>query len=251
VLDVVDLVTGYGKVRAVDAVSISVERGSVFAVIGLNGAGKTTLMRAICGDLPTWSGDIKFEGESLSGVSSDGRAIRGITMCPEGRRIFASLSVEENLRIGATALTRRKGRSERKRVVLDGLERAYARFPILRERRSSAGGALSGGQQQMLAIARALMSIPSLLLLDEPSLGLAPLVIEEVYGFLEGLKTEGLTLVLVEESSTRALDFADRAVVMKNGRVLFGGSAADVQTDSRLAAAFLGEAAGEAAGTTA
>jgi branched-chain amino acid transport system ATP-binding protein len=243
VLEVIDVVSGHGKARAVDAVSMEVASGSVFAVVGLNGAGKTTLMRAICGDLPTWSGDIRFDGESLNGLSCDARAMRGITLCPEGRRIFSTLSVEENLIIGATALVRRKGRAERKRLVFEGIERAYSRFPILRERRSSAGGALSGGQQQMLAIARALMSSPSVLLLDEPSLGLAPLVIAEVYGFMEALRLDGLTLVLVEESAARALEFADRAMVMKNGRVLFAGTAAEVKADPRLAGAFLGEQA--------
>ena len=240
-LDVRDLVAGYGKARALTGVSLSVDAGSVFAVIGPNGAGKTTLMRAICGAVPAWSGEINFVGETMKGLRSDERAIRGITLCPEGRRIFATLSVEENLRVGATALTRRQSRSDRKRVVAEGLERAYTRFPILRERRSAPGGALSGGQQQMLAIARALMSTPRLLLLDEPSLGLAPLVIEEVYGFLEALREDGLTLVLVEESSRRALDFADGALVMKSGSVLFSGTAAEVAADPRLAEAFLGE----------
>jgi branched-chain amino acid transport system ATP-binding protein len=240
-LEVTDLVAGYGKARAVDGVSLSVPRGSVFAVIGANGAGKTTLMRAICGDLPLWSGDVAFNGESVKGLRSDQRAMLGITLCPEARRIFSTLSVEENLRIGATSLLRREGRSRRKRAVQDGLERAYERFPILRDRRSAQGGALSGGQQQMLAIARALMSNPSLLLLDEPSLGLAPLIIEEVYGFLSTLRAEGLTLVLVEESAARALQFADHALVMKNGRTLLDGTAEQVRTSPRLAEAFLGE----------
>jgi branched-chain amino acid transport system ATP-binding protein len=240
-LEVTGLVAGYGKARAVDGVSLSVAQGSVFAVIGPNGAGKTTLMRAICGDLPLWSGDITLNGESLKDLRSDGRALLGITLCPEGRRIFSTLSVEENLRIGATPLARRQTRTARKRVVQDGLERAYERFPILRERRSAPGGALSGGQQQMLAIARALMSSPSLLLLDEPSLGLAPLIIEEVYGFLKTLRAEGLTLVLVEESAARALQFADRALVMKNGRTLLDGSAQEVRANPRLGEAFLGE----------
>jgi branched-chain amino acid transport system ATP-binding protein len=240
-LEVSGLVAGYGKVRAVDGVSLSVSQSSVFAVIGPNGAGKTTLMRAICGDLPMWSGDITMNGESLKGLRSDERAMLGITLCPEGRRIFSTLSVEENLRIGATSLARRQTRSRRKRAMLDGLERAYERFPILRERRSAPGGALSGGQQQMLAIARALMSSPSLLLFDEPSLGLAPLVIEEVYGFLKTLRAEGLTLVLVEESAARALQFADRALVMKNGRTLLDGTAGEVRANPRLGEAFLGE----------
>src|SRR3954463_4136274 len=240
-LEVTDLVAGYGKARAVDGVSLRVAEGSVFAVIGANGAGKTTLMRAICGDLPLWSGDVAFNGESLRALRSDQRAMLGITLCPEGRRIFSSLSVEENLRIGATSRRRREGRSGRKQAVLEGLERAYERFPVLRERRSAQGGALSGGQQQMLAIARALMSDPTLLLLDEPSLGLAPLVIEEVYRFLATLRAEGLTLVLVEESAARALQFADHALVMKNGRTLLAGPAEQVRTSPRLAEAFLGE----------
>ncbi|HXJ63336.1 MAG TPA: ABC transporter ATP-binding protein [Actinomycetota bacterium] len=240
-LDVDSLVTGYGKARAVNGVSLSVARGSVFAVIGPNGAGKTTLMRAICGDLPLWSGDILLDGESQKGLGSDERAMRGITLCPEGRRILSTLSVEENLRIGATPLARRQPRSQRKRTVSEGLERAYERFPVLRERRHALGGALSGGQQQMLAIARSLMSSPTLLLLDEPSLGLAPLIIEEVYRFLATLREEGLTLVLVEESAARALQFADHALVMKNGRTLLEGSAEEVRVNPRLAEAFLGE----------
>src|SRR5205823_5515848 len=143
-LEVSGLVAGYGKARALDEVSLSVSQGSVFAVIGPNGAGKTTLMRAICGDLPLWSGDVRLDGESVKGLRSDQRALLGITLCPEGRRILSTLSVEENLRLGATPLARRQARSRRKRVVLEGLERAYERFPILRERRSAQGGALSG-----------------------------------------------------------------------------------------------------------
>jgi branched-chain amino acid transport system ATP-binding protein len=240
-LEVTNLVAGYGKARAVDGVSLSVAEGSVFAVIGANGAGKTTLMRAICGDLSLWAGDVTFRGESLKSLKSDKRAMLGITLCPEGRRILSTLSVEENLRLGATPLARREPRSNRRRLVQEALERAYERFPILRERRSAPGGALSGGQQQMLAIARSLMSNPTVLLLDEPSLGLAPLVIESVYEFLHTLRAEGLTLVLVEESAARALQFADRALVMKNGRTLLAGSAEEVRGSPRLAEAFLGE----------
>ena len=240
-LEVKGLVAGYGKVRAVDEVSLDVPAGSVLAVLGPNGAGKTTLMRTICGDLPVWAGEITFNGEDISQLRTDERAVRGVTLCPEGRRILSTLTVEENLRIGATALLRRAARAERHQILAHALERAFERFPVLKDRRSAPGGALSGGQQQMLAIARSLMSAPSLLLLDEPSLGLAPLMIDEVYGFLAALQAEGLTLVLVEESSRRALDFADHGLVMKNGHVLFGGSADEVRNDPRLAGVFLGE----------
>ncbi len=240
-LDVRGVSTGYGKARAVDGVSMSAARGSVIAVLGPNGAGKTTLMRAICGDLRLWSGQVILDGEDLSELGSDERAVRGVAMCPEGRRILSTLSVEENLRIGATALLRRAARGQRHQLLTDGLEQAFARFPLLKERRQSLGGALSGGQQQMLAIARSLMSRPSLLLLDEPSLGLAPRVIDLVYALMDDLRADGLTLVLVEESSTRALDFASSAIVMLHGRVLLAGGAAEVRTDPRFADAFLGE----------
>jgi ABC-type branched-subunit amino acid transport system ATPase component len=243
VLDVVAVSTGYGKARAVDGVSLNVPRGSVVAVLGPNGAGKTTLLRAICGDLRLWAGRVVLDGQDLAGLGSDERAVRGVTMCPEGRRILSTLTVEENLRIGATALLRRAPRARRRQLLVDGLEQAFSRFPVLRQRQSSFGGALSGGQQQMLAIARSLMSNPSLLLLDEPSLGLAPLVIDEVYALLEVLRRDGLTMVLVEESSTRALDFASSAVVIRNGRVLLSGTAATVKSDPEFANAFLGERA--------
>jgi branched-chain amino acid transport system ATP-binding protein len=240
-LELSDAVTGYGKARVVDGVSCSCERGEVLAVLGANGAGKTTLMRAICGSLPLWSGELRLDGESLTHLGPQERAARGITLCPEGRRILTTLTVEENLRIGATALQRRAGRSERRRLVAEGLAEAYGLFPLLEGRRGSLGGTLSGGQQQMLAIARALMSRPRLLLLDEPSLGLAPRVIDEVYALLTTLRLRGITLVLVEESSTRALELASRAIVLKNGRVQLQGATAEVRADPRLASAYLGD----------
>jgi branched-chain amino acid transport system ATP-binding protein len=240
-LEVVDGVTGYGKAMALRGVSCTVATGSVLGVIGANGAGKTTLMSVIAGALPLWSGEVRFQGKDISKVSAVERTALGLALCPEGRHILSTLSVEENLKVGATALLEKTERRKRKGVLAERLEFAYGLFPVLKERRGSSGGALSGGQQQMLAIGRALMSRPTLLLLDEPSLGLAPVLIEEVYEMLGLLRSEGLTLVLVEESSARALEFAEQAIVMKHGQVFLQGSAAQVKADPNLSAAYLGE----------
>jgi len=243
-LDVDSLVTGYGKARAVNGVSLSVARGSVFAVIGPNGAGKTTLMRAICGDLPLWSGDILLDGESQKGLGSDERAMRGITLCPEGRRILSTLSVEENLRIGATPLARRQPRSQRKRTVSEGLERAYERFPVLRERRHALGGALSGGQQQMLAIARALMSAPKLLLVDEPSVGLAPILVSHTITKIKELKDKyGLTVLMAEQNFHQAIRIADRGYLIVHGEIVFGGGVGELERNPLVKNYYLGSTA--------
>lgn len=210
-LEVTNVVTGYGRATALRGVSCNVPQGGVLGVIGANGAGKTTLMSAISGTLPLWSGTVRFQGTDISKMSAYGRALLGLSLCPEGRHILSSLTVEENLRVGATALLARTPRRERKSALTERLEFAYGMFPVLKGRRASSGGALSGGQQQMLAIARALMSRPLVLLLDEPSLGLAPKLIDEVYEMLRLLRQEGLTLVVVEESSARALEFVDRS----------------------------------------
>ena len=236
-------ITGYGRNRAVDEVSFALEEGEVLCVIGPNGAGKTTLIRAVSGSLPLWSGQLEFAGREITELGPEGRAVCGVGLCPEGRRILSSLTVRENLLIGATALRKRCGGRRGRRLVGESFERVYALFPWLAARAATAGGTLSGGQQQMLAIARALMSRPTLLLLDEPSLGLAPRIIDDVYTLLAKLKNEGLTMIVVEEGSTRALGFADKAIVMRGGRTFLQGSAAAISNDPRVAAAYLGEEA--------
>ena len=234
--------TGYGRSRAVDGVSFALGEGEVLCVIGPNGAGKTTLLRAVSGSLPLWSGRLGFAGREITELGPEERAVRGIGLCPEGRRILSSLTVRENLLVGATALQRRRGARQGRRSVGEAFERVHALFPWLAARADAAGGTLSGGQQQMLAIARALMSRPSLLLLDEPSLGLAPRIIDDVYTLLQRLRDEGLTMIVVEEGSGRALDIADHAIVMRGGRALLQGAAAEIRDDPRVAAAYLGEA---------
>ena len=230
---------GYGRVQIIDGLTLAVPAGGVLAVIGPNGAGKSTLMRLICGAARLWKGAVRLDGAGIEALSVEERGERGIVLCPEGRRIFASLSVEENLRIGASPLRRRLG-GEHRAAIRDGLERSYAMFPILKERRGGSGGALSGGQQQMLAIARALMARPRLLLLDEPSLGLSPVMADEVYGHLAALKGEGLTMVIVEEAAGRPLALADEGIVMRGGRIVRQGAAATLAAAGDLAAAYLG-----------
>jgi len=235
--------TGYGKSRAVEEVSFTIEQGEVLCVIGPNGAGKTTLIRAVSGSLPLWSGRLAFAGRDITGLGPEERAVCGVGLCPEGRRILSSLTVRENLLIGATALQRRCRGREGRRLVGEAFERVHELFPWLAARAAAPGGTLSGGQQQMLAIARALMSNPALLLLDEPSLGLAPRIIDDVYALLAKLRDGGLTMIVVEEGTSHALDFADKAMVMHGGRVFLQGTAAAIRDDPRVAVPYLGEEA--------
>jgi branched-chain amino acid transport system ATP-binding protein len=199
-------------------------------------------MQAIVGSLPTRAGTISLEGRSLARVSPDRRARLGMSLCPEGRGIFNTLSVERNLLLGGIVLRHRLGAGARAEIAA-GLDRAYKQFPILYERRNLPGGSLSGGQQQMLAIARALMSKPRLLMLDEPSLGLAPKIVSEVYALLRRLHAEGQTLLIVEESAERALSLVDRAYVLRMGRNHLEGEAKTVRDHPDLMAAYLGDQA--------
>jgi branched-chain amino acid transport system ATP-binding protein len=231
----------YGRIRALEDVSLRVGAGEAVAVLGPNGAGKTTLMRSLAGSIRVAAGRIEFDGLDVTGLSADGRARAGVVLCPEGRGVFASLSVERNLVLGAVPLRERLGRRAARDAVLAALERAYTLFPILGERRHAPGSSLSGGQQQMLALARALMGEPKVLLLDEPSLGLAPIVIDELYANLSGLRDAGQTLVIVEESPGHALRLAARAYVLQRGRVLIEGAAGDVAGHPQLRNAYLGE----------
>jgi branched-chain amino acid transport system ATP-binding protein len=240
-LEVAAVEARYGRIRALFDVSLRVAAGEAVALLGPNGAGKTTLARAIAGSIRIAAGTVHLEGADVTALSADARARAGVVLCPEGRGIFTTLSVERNLLLGASPLRARLGRRTARAAVASGLERAYGLFPVLRERRHALGGSLSGGQQQMLAIARALMSEPRLLLLDEPSLGLAPIVVEDLYGQLGALRDAGQTLVVVEETPERALAIADRAYVLRLGSIALSGGADEVRSHPGLPAVYLGE----------
>jgi branched-chain amino acid transport system ATP-binding protein len=233
-LAVEDLVVGYGAITALRGVSLEVGAGEVVALLGANGAGKTTMLRAISGLARPSSGTIRMNGVPLERLSPSRIVAMGVAHCPEGRRIFASLSVADNLRLGATA------RRDRGAVDADR-ERMFRLFPILRERVHQVGGTLSGGEQQMLALARALMAAPRLLLLDEPSLGLAPLMTQKIFETLAELKRQGVTMLVVEQNASAALDLADRAYVLRTGEIILADSAAALRQDrDRVAQAYLG-----------
>jgi branched-chain amino acid transport system ATP-binding protein len=233
VLEVDSLVTGYGALRVVRGVSFSLAHDEILAVIGANGVGKTTLLNAIVGQLPLWSGRVLLDGTAVSRRASHRIVAEGIALVPEGRRVFASLSVEDNLLVGAH--TRRS-----KREVADDLTRWLEAFPVLGKLRGRPAGALSGGEQQMLALARALMSRPKVLLLDEPSLGLAPKVIVSVFESIARVRETGTAVVLVEQNARLALDRADRAIVMQRGQIVMEGPAAELASDPRVRDVYLG-----------
>jgi branched-chain amino acid transport system ATP-binding protein len=235
VLDVRTLVVAYERMEVVHEISFEVARGEIVVVIGANGAGKSTTLRALAGLTPARRGDVRVEGRAITRRSPHWIARHGIALVPEGRMIFPDQSVLDNLRLGAYG--------RRDAEVEGDLERHFDRFPILRERRRQAAGTLSGGEQQMLAIARALMARPRLLLLDEPSLGLAPRLVVEVFDALARLRDEGLTLLLVEQMAEAALEIADRGYVLEQGRIVLSGTADELRRDERVARAYLGSTA--------
>jgi len=232
-LEVAGLAVSYGTIPAVRAVDIDVGAGEAVALLGRNGAGKTSTLRAVAGLVPARAGHIRLEGRDVSLLPAERRARLGIALAPEGRAVFPGLSVRDNLAMGA--YSRRLGRAALAREI----ERVADRFPRLADRSDQAAGSLSGGEQQMLAIARGLMSAPRLLLIDEPSLGLAPLVVEQVYELLAQLRTEGLTIVVVEQYVDVALEFADRAYVLEKGRVALAGRAAELAAAPELVETYL------------
>jgi len=231
------LEVAYGKIRAVRGVSFSVDAGAVVTLIGANGAGKTTTLRTLSGLLQPSAGTVAFEGRRIDGVAPHEIVELGIAHVPEGRRIFPRMSVRENLELGAFSRT---GRSPAQEVAAD-LERVFRLFPVLAERRRQAGGTLSGGEQQMLAIGRALMSRPRLLMLDEPSMGLSPIMMSLIFTTLAELKAEGTTILLVEQNAQAALALADRAYVIETGSVVLEGSAAELAASEQVRKAYLGE----------
>lgn len=227
-----DLWVHYGPIEALRGISINIEEGQLVSIVGHNGAGKSTLLKTISGLLPPTSGKIEYMDKSLVGVGADQIVAMGISQTPEGRRVFPDLSVADNLMAGA--YTRRDNEVQR------DLESFYCRFPILGQRRSQKAGLLSGGEQQMLAIARSLMSRPKLLLLDEPSLGLAPVVVSEVYRIIREIKEEGTTILLVEQNATKALSVADYACVLSNGRITLTGTGEELANNDEVRKAYLG-----------
>ena len=232
-LDLRDVHVHYGNIRSLQGVSLQVAEGELVALIGSNGAGKTTTLRTISGLLRPSQGAITFEGAEIQRASTDRIVALGISHCPEGRRIFGSLTVRENLILGAVS------RSDHAAIAEDE-EMVFALFPLLKERLGQAGGTLSGGEQQMLAIGRALMSRPRLLLLDEPSLGLAPLMVERIFETIAELKRQGRTILLVEQNVHHALDIADRAYVMETGRITLEGPADVLRRDPQVERSYLG-----------
>ena len=239
VLDVEDVVVQYGPAVAVDGVSLTLGAGERVALVGPNGAGKTSLLNAVCGVLKPTGGRIRIDGDDVTGAPPGAIVRRGITQVPEGRQVFAELSVRDNLELGAYAWSR--GGVDREAEI----ERVFHLFPILRERSAQLAGTMSGGQQQMVAIGRALTARPRVLLLDEPSLGLAPLAVKSIFDVIVELKERGLAIVLVEQNARAALAMADRAYVLETGRVVAEGSGQSLLQDEQVRRSYLGYAVAE------
>jgi branched-chain amino acid transport system ATP-binding protein len=231
VLTASDLEVAYGRLIALRGVSIDVAEGEAVAILGANGAGKSTLVNCIAGVVPAHSGTIRFEDERIDGMHPEQIVRRGVSLVPEGRRIWSSLTVEENIRLGASRHTASDGEAI--------VQRALDRFPVLREMARRTAGVLSGGQQQQLAIARALVNRPKLLLLDEPTLGLAPAAVDSLFELLTELRSEGLTLLLVEQHTARAVSFCNRSYVLRNGQVALTGSGEELLDHDDLVGAYL------------
>ena len=231
-LKVDDLQVYYGSIHAVKGISFEVNEGEIVTLIGANGAGKSTTLNTVAGLLKPRAGSIEFEGESLVGVPAHKMVPKGIALCPEGRRVFTEMSVKENLEMGAFTRNDAEAKESRKMV--------YDRFPRLRERKGQSAGTLSGGEQQMLAMGRALMSKPKLLMLDEPSMGLAPILVQEIFDIIRARHEQGTTILLVEQNAQMALSVADRAYVLETGRVSMSGNANELLHDKRVQQAYLG-----------
>ncbi|MFG6456411.1 ABC transporter ATP-binding protein [Roseateles sp. BYS96W] len=236
-LSINNLSAGYGKVQVLHGISLQVPKGQVVTLIGSNGAGKTTTMRAVSGMIKPTGGEIKLNDRRIDGLESYHIARRGLAHSPEGRRVFATMTVTDNLRLGA--FPRYTGERPKGDIAGD-LERALELFPRLKERRQQLAGTLSGGEQQMLAMARAVMLNPEVVLLDEPSMGLAPILVDEVFRIIESLKARGVTMLLVEQFAAAALKVADYGYVLENGRIAVHGPAEKLRSDPAVQAAYLG-----------
>jgi len=233
VLDLRDVHSYYGRIHALQGVSLEVRRGEVVTLIGANGAGKTTILKTITGLLHARSGTVTFEGKDVTQVPAHDLVRAGIGHAPEGRRVFSRLTVLENLQMGAFTRTQAEGREE--------LERVYTLFPRLKERATQRGGSLSGGEQQMLAIGRALMAKPRVLLLDEPSLGLAPILVQQIFAIIREINAAGTTILLVEQNALQALKVAQRGYVLQTGRVILSDTAERLAANPDVRKAYLGE----------
>ncbi len=234
-LEIDDITLLYGRIQALHGISIEVNEGEIVALVGANGAGKSTTMRAVSGLRPIASGAIRFEGTDISKVRADRRVALGISQSPEGRGIFPGMTVLENLEMGAFLRKDAAG-------IKSDLDRVYGLFPRLAERRKQFGGTLSGGEQQMLAVGRALMSRPKVLLLDEPSMGLAPILIQQIFSIITEINQQGTTILLVEQNAQQALSRAHRAYVLETGRIVKSGTGADLLNDPAVKDAYLGVA---------
>ena len=231
-LEVKEIHTYYGNIHALKGISFEVDSGEIIALIGANGAGKTTTLRTICGLMEPRDGAVRYDGEDISATRADLLVSKGISMVPEGRGVFAKLTVEENLDMGAY--------TRRDKGIKDDLDRVYEMFPRLEERKKQFAGTMSGGEQQMLAIARALMSNPRLLLLDEPSMGLAPVLVDGVFDTVQRIQSEGVTILLVEQNAHMALQIADRGYVLQSGEVALSDTAANLQRNETVQKTYLG-----------
>lgn len=231
-LEVCGLQSGYGRINILRGIDLKVEQGEVVTLIGSNGAGKTTLLRAISGVQPVTAGSVRFSGQAIEMLPASRRVQLGIAQSPEGRQVFGSLTVEENLRLGAY--------SRKDREIENDRDQIFELFPGLEEKRKLSAGTLSGGQQQMLAIGRALMAKPKLLLLDEPSLGLSPLLIRQIFNVIVHLRATGMTILVVEQNASMALSIADRGYVIETGRITHSGPAAQLLADPEMHKAYLG-----------
>jgi branched-chain amino acid transport system ATP-binding protein len=232
VLKISNLRSRYGRIEVLKGISLDVQTGEVVALIGSNGAGKTTLLHALSGVQPISDGQVTFLGERIDGLPAHRRVARGILQSPEGRQIFGPLTVEDNLRLGAYL--------RRDKDIAEDRDRIFGMFPILAEKRNQIAGGLSGGQQQMLAIGRALMGKPKLLLLDEPSLGLSPLLVDQILAAIVSLRALGMTVLLVEQNAMAALEIADRGYVIETGHIVLAGPASQLLSDPKVKAAYLG-----------
>lgn len=233
ILHVEDLNVYYGAIHAVKGVSFDVEEGEIVTLIGANGAGKSTTLNTVAGLLKPREGKVEFEGESLLGIPPHKLVNKGLALCPEGRRVFLQMSVRENLEMGAFTRTDAA-------EIAETLEEVFTRFPRLKERENQSAGTLSGGEQQMLAMGRAMMSRPRLLMLDEPSMGLSPILTQEIFSIIKSLHEAGTTILVVEQNARMALSIADRAYVLETGKVSMSGDAKELAADDRVRQAYLG-----------
>jgi branched-chain amino acid transport system ATP-binding protein len=236
-LEVKDLKVAYGKIQAIKGISLNVKQGEIVTLVGANGAGKTTLLKTISGILKPSDGVINFEGKDIQSIAPHDRVIEGLCQAPEGRGIFPGMTVLENLEMGKYA------RKDWKNELKEDLDRIYILFPRLKERQSQFGGTLSGGEQQMLSIGRALMSRPRLLLLDEPSMGLAPMFIQQIFSIIREIQTQGVSILLVEQNAAQALSCANRAYILETGNIVKEGAGKDLLNDDAIKKAYLGTGA--------